>query len=43
MRKEAKKELAELNEKPNSIFTRMKFMKRDGKDIEKGRFMSGKD
>ena len=43
MRKEAKKELAKLNKKPNNIFTLVKFMKKDGKDIEGGRCMREKD
>ena len=43
MRKEAKKELTKLNKKPNNIFTLVKFMKKDRKDIEGGRCMKGKD
>ena len=43
MRKEDEKELTKLNKKPNSIFTLVKFMKKDGKDIEGGRCMRGKD
>ena len=43
MRKEADKELIKLNKKPNNIFTLVKFMKKDGKDIEGGRCMRGKD
>ena len=43
MRKEAEKELTKLNKKPNTIFTLVKFMKKDGKDIEGGRCMSRKD
>ena len=43
MRKEAEKELTKLNEKPNTIFTLVKFMKKDRKDIEVGRCMRGKD
>ena len=43
MRKEAKKELKKLNKKPNNIFTQVKFMKKDGKDIEGGRCMRRKD
>ena len=42
MRKEAEKELTKLNKKPNNIFT-LKFMKKDGKDIEEGRCIRGKD
>ena len=41
-RKEAEKELTKLNKKPNNIFTLVKFMKKDKKDIE-GRCMRGKD
>ena len=40
-KKEAKKKLTKLNKKP--IFTLMKFMKKDGKDIQGGRCMRGKD
>ena len=36
MRKEAEKELTKLNKTPNNIFTLVKFMKKDGKDIEGG-------
>ena len=43
MRKEAEKELTKLNEKPNNIFTLVKVMKKDGKDIEGGKCMKGKD
>ena len=43
MRKEAEKELTKLNKKPNNIFTLVKFIKKDGKDIEGGRCMIGKD
>ena len=43
MRIEAEKELTELNKKPNNIFTLEKFMKKNGKDIEEGRCMKGKD
>ena len=39
MKKEAEKELAKLNEKPNNIFALVKFMKKDGKEIEGGRCM----
>ena len=41
MRKEAEKELTKLNKKLN-IFTLVKFMKKDGKHIERGRCMRGK-
>ena len=37
MRKEAEKELTKLNKKPNTIFKQVKFIKKDGKDIEGGR------
>ena len=43
MRKEAEKELTNLSEKPNHIFKIIKFMKKNGKDIEAGRCMRGKD
>ena len=43
MRKEAEKELTKLNKKPNNILTLVKFIKKDGKDIEGGRCMRGKD
>ena len=43
MRKEAEKKLTKLNEKPNNIFTLVKFTKKDGKDIEGCRQMRGKD
>ena len=39
MRKEAEKELTKLNEKPNNIFTLVKFMKKDGKNIERGSYI----
>ena len=42
MRKEAEIELAKLNETPNNISTLVKFMKKHGKDIKKGRCMRGK-
>ena len=43
MRKDAEKELTKLNEKPNNIFTLVKFMKKDGQNIEGVRCMKGKD
>ena len=43
MRKEAEKQFAKLNKKPNYVFTLVKFMKKDGKDIEGGRCMREKD
>ena len=42
LRKEAEKELIKLNKKPNNIFTLVKFMKKDGKDIEGGRCIEEK-
>ena len=42
MRKEAEKELTNLNEKSHDSFTLVKFMKKDGKNIEGGRCMRGK-
>ena len=43
MRKQAEKELTKLSEKPNNIFTLVKFIKKVGKGIEGGRCMRGKD
>ena len=43
MRKEAEKELTQLNKKPNNIFTVVKFTIKHGKGIEGGRCMKGKD
>ena len=43
LRKEAEKELTELNEKRNNIFTLVKFIKKEEKYIEEGRYMRGKD
>ena len=43
MRKEAEKEFTKLNKKPNNIFTLVKIMKKDEKDIERGRCMRVKD
>ena len=40
-RKEAEKELTNLNENPNNIFTLIKFIKKDGKDIEGIRCIRG--
>ena len=42
MKKEAEEELTKLNKKPNNIFTLVKFIKSDGKDIEGGRCMKRK-
>ena len=41
MRKEAEKELTKLNQKRNNIFSLVKFMNKDGKDIEGSRCMRG--
>ena len=43
MKTEAEKEMEELREKPNKIFKFVKFMKRDGKDIEEGKSIEGRD
>ena len=43
MRKEAEKKLTKMNKKLNNNFTLVKFMKKDGKDIEGGRCMRRKD
>ena len=43
MRNEVEKELTKLNKKPNNIFTLVKFIKKDGKDIEGGICMRGND
>ena len=43
MRKEAEKELTKSKEKRKSIFTLVKFMKKDRKDIEGDRCMRGKN
>ena len=32
-----------MSEKPNNIFTKIKCMKKDGKDIERGRYVRGKE
>ena len=37
MKTEAEKKMEELQEKPNQIFKFVKFMKRDGKDLEGGK------
>ena len=41
MKTEAEKEMEELREKPNKIFKFVKFMKRDGKDVEGGKCRGG--
>ena len=43
MKTEAEKETEELREKPNKIFKFVKFMKRDGKDVEGGKWIKGRD
>ena len=43
MKKEAEEELTKLNKKPNNIFTLVKFIKSDVKDIEEGRCVKRKD
>ena len=43
MKTEAEKEMEELREKPNKIFKFVKFMKRDGKDVEGGKWIKGRD
>ena len=42
MKTEAEKKMEELGEKPNKIFKFVKFMKRDGKDVE-GKWSKGRD
>ena len=43
MKTEAEKEMEELREKPNKIFKFVKFIKMDGKDVEEGKWIKGKD
>ena len=43
MKTEADKEMEELREKPNKIFKFVKFMKRDEKDVEGGKWIKGRD
>jgi len=43
MRREAEKETKELCKKPNNVFKLFKLLKREGKDVEGGRCMIGKD
>ena len=43
MKTEAEQEMEELREKPNKIFKFVKSMKRDGKDVEGGKWMKGRD
>ena len=40
---EAEKEMEELREKPNKIFKFVKLMKRDGKDVEGGKWIKGRE
>ena len=42
MKKEAEEELTKLNKKPNNIFTLVKFIKSEGKDIEGDRCVKRK-
>ena len=43
MTTEAEKEMEELREKPNKNFKFVKFMKRDGKDVEGGKWIKARD
>ena len=43
MKTEAEKGMEELREKPIKIFKFVKFMKRDGKDVERGIWIKGRD
>jgi len=43
MRREAKKEMKELCKKPNNVFKLSKLLKREGKDVDLGRYIKGKD
>ena len=43
MKTEAEKEMEELREKPNKILNFVKCMKRDGKDVEGGKWIKGRD
>ena len=43
MKTKAEKEMEELREKPNKIFKYVKFMKRDGKDVEGGKWIKGRN
>ena len=43
MKTEAEKEMEELREKSNKIFKFVKFMKRDGKDVEGGKWIKDRD
>ena len=43
MRRETEKQIEELEEKPTNVFKMLRFMKKEGKDVEGGRCMRGKD
>ena len=43
MKTEAEKEMEELREKPNKVFKFIKFIKRDGKDVEGGKWIKDRD
>ena len=43
MKTEAEKKMEELRAKPNKIFKFVKLMKRDGKDVEGGKWIKGRD
>ena len=43
MKTVAEKEMEEFREKPNKIFKFVKLMKRDGKDVEGGKWIKGRD
>ena len=43
MKTEAEKEMEEIREKPNKIFKFVKFMNWDGKDVEGGKWIKGRD
>jgi len=42
IRREAEKEMKELCKKPNNVFKFSKLLKREGKDVEGGRYIRGK-
>lgn len=42
-KKEIEKQMDDLHEKPNEIFNFLRLMKREGRDVEGGRCMRGKD
>ena len=43
MKTEAEKQMEELHKKSNKIFKFVEFMKRDGKDVEGGKWVKGRD